>query len=290
MHDWKQWVYEFSVYMTCEKQYSVCTYDAYLADIKQFVDSVGPEPLSHAVLSSYVVFLKEQDYDSVSIRRKTSAIHTFLKFLYAEQYISFNPGKYSFGVKLKKSLPHSLSITTTQSLFDCAVSSVSVSLRDQVVLELLYGLGLRASELTSLTIAQFNDFPEMLRIFGKGRKERVVPLSSSILNLVLAYIEKERTPVQGVSTDALLINRLGTGLTRQGIYQIIRQFSNEETGQLYPHLLRHTFATHLIEGGADLRSVQSLLGHSSLTTTQIYTHVSRKHVKHMYDIAHPRAQ
>lgn len=289
MYDMKRFLEEFCVYMRCERQYSEATQNAYLSDIRFFLEFLENRDLSQRVVNDFVAHLKELSFEPISIQRKVSAVYTFLHFLHAENYLEKRIDRLKFGIKSSQKLPKTLSRNGIKALFNSTEYREEFVYRNQLILELLYGLGLRVSELIHLSVSQFDKETTQVRVFGKGRKERVLPLSKHLLDAVLNYILEERNKINGCQTDALLVSRTGEPLSRQAVYYIVRQFSNDQTGLLFPHLLRHTFATHLLEGGADLRSVQAMLGHSSITTTQLYTHVSRAHLKQQYLLSHPRA-
>ena len=284
MDKWAHFLQEFGMYMKYERGFSSCTQDAYLSDINQFLEALGPEEVSKEALSDYLAYLKRTGYEPKTMHRKLSAVRSFLKYLQANQLLEFRVSGFKLGMKVPKKLPKVL----TERQID-VVFSDDFSLRNRVILELMYGLGLRVSELCSLTVSQFCKGTESLRIFGKGRKERLVPFSPHILSLVKSYIQTERSRFFSLKTECLLINKNGEPLTRQGVYLVVKSCGKASNVALYPHMLRHSYATHLLEGGADLLSVQALLGHSSVTTTQLYTHVSRSHLKQAYSAAHPRA-
>jgi integrase/recombinase XerD len=190
--------------------------------------------------------------------------------------------------KTQRKLPQVLSSNDVEAILSQVRGEDFFSLRNKALLETLYSSGLRVSEAVLLDIDGLDFKRGFIRLFGKGGKERIVPIGKIALQALRDYIEKGRSKIPHLKTSALFVNKKGERLSRQGIWKIVKKYAHKAGIKITPHVLRHTFATHLLEGGADLKSVQEMLGHSSLSTTQIYTHVSKKHLKESYLLSHPR--
>jgi len=229
---------------------------------------------------------------STTVARKIAAVKTFFKFLFREEKLERDPAAEIAIPKLAKLLPKPLSARETQKLFDNLPLELPGDFRDRAILELLYSSGLRVSELTSIKLNEINLQEKFIKVFGKGSKERLVPLGSKAKMAVEDYIQKYRKVIpRKKNSEFLFISINGKPLTRQFIWQIIKKIIAKTAliKNISPHTLRHTFATHLIEKGADVRTVQEMLGHANIATTQVYTSVSREHLKRVYNTAHPRA-
>lgn len=225
-----------------------------------------------------------------SISRKLATVRAFFKYLHREGYVKKNPAKLVSSPKVPKNLPKFLDIDETFSLMDTPSGETFKPTRDRAILELLYSSGLRVTELTSLDIGDINMKESLVRVKGKGRKERIIPIGSQAMDAVQNYLP-ERVSIKKKSS-ALFLNNRGGRLTQRSVRRILLHYSKmiNLKSDLSPHTLRHTFATHLLHEGADLRSIQELLGHSSLSTTQKYTHVDIGHLTEVYDKAHPMAK
>ncbi|MDZ4383760.1 MAG: site-specific tyrosine recombinase/integron integrase, partial [Thermodesulfovibrionia bacterium] len=225
-----------------------------------------------------------------SISRKLATIRSFFKYLHKEGYVKKNPAKLVSSPKIPKSLPRFLTIDETFALMEAAKGDTFQATRDKSILEFLYSSGLRVSELTMLNINDFDIKESLIRVKGKGKKERIIPIGSKAMEAIKNYLS-ERISLKKKS-QALFLNNRGGRLTQRSIRRILIKYARMIAlkGSLSPHVLRHTFATHLLHGGADLRSIQELLGHSSLSTTQKYTHVDISHLMEVYDKAHPMAK
>jgi integrase/recombinase XerC len=274
--------------------------------IEQFRDSLKAEhDASPHTLKAYAEDLKEffaftekkpQDIDNLDIRgflaiaRKLATIRSFFKYLHKEGYVKKNPAKLVSSPKIPKSLPRFLTIDETFALMEAPKGDTFQATRDKAILELLYSSGLRVSELTMLNINDFDIKESLIRVKGKGKKERIIPIGSKAMEAIKNYLS-ERISLKKKS-QALFLNNRGGRLTQRSIRRILIKYARMIAlkGSLSPHVLRHTFATHLLHGGADLRSIQELLGHSSLSTTQKYTHVDISHLMEVYDKAHPMAK
>ena len=227
-----------------------------------------------------------------SLARNISSIRSFHRFIVEEDYSETDPSELLDAPKLRRKLPSVLTLPEIDSIFSCIDMSKDLGIRNRAMLELLYSSGLRVSELVNLELPRLHPEEGFLQVIGKGSKERLVPLGSSALKFVEMYLDHVRnkiTPVKG-SEDFVFLNRRGKGLTRNMIFIIIKDLVRQAgiDKKVSPHTFRHSFATHLIEGGADLRAVQEMLGHESITTTEIYLHLDREYLKEVHRTFHPR--
>ncbi|MCL2437567.1 MAG: site-specific tyrosine recombinase XerD [Coriobacteriia bacterium] len=298
---------DFLAYLSIERGASPHTIEAYRRDISDFIDWVDSqkrlelETVARGDLADYIAALKKGEHplSANSIERRLSAISSFCKYL-AREGFSVNSSVSQLARRKKdQRLPDYLSVAQIEALFaalnpDLAVN-FALGLRDRTMVELLYSSGLRVSELCSLRIDQTNLDEQFIRVMGKGSKERLVPLGAVATQWLDRYLKQERSalkPRRGLpaTTDKVFLTTKGKPLYRQAVYAVVRD-AGERAGisGLHPHVLRHTFATHLLDGGADLRALQEMLGHSDLSTTQIYTHLSREHLHEEYVSSHPRA-
>ncbi len=245
------------------------------------------------VLRDYLAYLMEQGIVKASIARKLSAIRSFYRYLLREEIISTNPVTATSSPKLDKRLPSFLTTVEVTRLLETPNLSTPQGQRDQALLELLYAAGLRVSELVRLNLEQVNLSTHEIRVWGKGSKERMVLMGEPAARALTAYLNQGRHELLGTKrSNVLFLNRYGGRLTERSVQSIVQEYANMVGigKRVHPHMLRHTFATHLLDGGADLRVVQELLGHASLSSTQIYTHVSKSRAKKVYLSAHPMAQ
>lgn len=295
---------DFLHYMTVERGVSTNTISAYRNDLDQFIEylessNLGGFPpiswdhVSEQVISNYVLHLHELGYSETTKARKIASMKSLFRFLVMEQVLENNPTANLGTPKIGRSLPHPLSIDEIERLLSLPASlDTPEGLRDLAMLDILYATGMRVSELTALDLADVDLSEGSVRCQGKGGKERVVPIHPVAAELLASYVEDARPVFAGEKeTAALFLNRRGNRLSRQGFWLILKKYTEEAAleGRVTPHTLRHSFATHLLRGGAPLRHVQELLGHASITTTQIYTHLTSEHVRSEYDTAHPRA-
>ncbi len=274
---------------------SVEAYERDLTDFLEYLDSHGIclTQADSVNISEYVIHLsRDKDFSDRSLARSISSLRGFLKFLLEDDYIIPEMLEILEPVKLKKSLPVFLTYDELQKLFSVVDLSTASGFRDRTMLEMFYSSGLRVSELVELKIGNVYRAKQLLLVFGKGSKERVVPYSDDAARFLHEYIDRMRHTLlkKGDFNDYVFINNRGSKLTRQGIWKKLKEFAALAgiTKDISPHKLRHTFATHLLEGGADLRSVQMLLGHSSINTTEIYTHVEQEAIHREFDKKHPR--
>lgn len=292
-------VEEFLHFLAVEKGYSAHTVAAYRNDLLQllaFLESgnVSSWPsVSRTHILDYIMYLKTREYVPSTIGRKVAAVKSFFHFLVADGVLQDDPTVAVDPPPVNKRLPHPLSPEEMARLLaEPARSKTPKGLRDRALLELMYATGMRASEVIALKVDAVDLEAGTVRCLGKGKKERILPLYERAREALKEYLEKGRTRLlQEHNEQALFVNRRGRPLTRQGLWLLIKEYAEAAgiTGEVTPHTLRHSFATHLLDGGAGLREVQQLLGHANISTTQIYTKVSTQRKREAYDQAHPRA-
>jgi integrase/recombinase XerC len=250
------------------------------------------EAVNKQTLRDYMLWLMQQGVARTSIANKLSAIRSFYRYLQREELIKENPIEKITSPKLDRRLPIILSTDEIIRLLEAPTAEKPVGQRDKAILELLYASGLRVSEIVSLNLSQVDLHEKEIRVIGKGNKERIVLMGEPALKALVTYLEDGRLKLLGEKkTEALFISHTGKRLIERRIQKIIDRYAKAANipRKIHPHILRHTFATHMLDGGADLRVVQELLGHASLSTTQIYTHVSKSQAKKVYLAAHPLA-
>ena len=294
---------EFVSYLIVEKGASEKTVEAYGRDLIRYlkwVDECGfgsLEMIDREIITAYLLELNELQYAASSLKRSASAIKSFHKFCFREALAQQDPTARLNLPKIPDTLPHVLSIEQANRLLDQPFPPTPAGLRDKAMLEVFYGCGLRVSELVGLDRAAVQTSEGYLRVTGKGDKQRVVPISGMAQRSLTEYLGKGREDLhpKGLSSPpdgiAVFLNSRGLRISRQGVFKIV-DFFGRQVGidGLHPHTLRHTFATHLLEGGADLRAIQEMLGHADISTTQIYTHIDRSHLREEYLSTHPRAR
>lgn len=289
----------FLEYLTVELGLSANTRQAYERDLRLFCKTLGVKNgdalvnVSREQITGYMTQLKEKDLAAATIARKLAAIKAFYRFMTAEGYMDANPAEVvEAGTKGIK-LPRVLSEDEVVRLLNQPDITTAEGFRDRTMLEVLYATGMRVSELINLTLERVDLNMKYIIAFGKGSKERIVPLGSVAAEFLQQYLEKVRPKLTHAdrNTNIVFLAFGGHELTRQRFWQIIRGYGRKANinKALTPHILRHSFATHLLDNGADLRSVQELLGHSDISTTQIYTHLTNKRLRDIYAKAHPRA-
>jgi len=294
----KTLVNKFLQYLYAERNMSKHTIKAYKSDLNQFVSylkrgDISIEQINYICLRRYLAYLQTLGYARTSIARKLTAVRSFFGFLQREGAASSNPAPLISFPKLGKKLPKSLQMNIVEALLNAPDINKSYGQRDRAILEALYGTGIRVSELVGLDIVDIDFKQQEVKVFGKGRKERIVPVNQEALKFIEHYLSQGRKKFlkDSKKQTALFLNKQGERLADGAVRRIIKKYVRQagiETG-ITPHVLRHTFATHLLEAGADLRSIQELLGHVDLSSTQIYTHLSRSKLKEIYLQAHPRA-
>ncbi len=289
---------EFLAYLELERGCSQNTLVAYRSDLlqfEQFLDARGTGLLraEHDDLAAFLSALAGQGVSAATLRRKAACLRSFYKYLRREDMIGHDPAAQLRGPRRTQRLPGALTRGEVNGLLGQPKGTEPLALRDRALLELMYACGLRASEVTGMEVADVDLKEGFLRARGKGAKERVVPVGSSALKALEVYVARGRPKLVGVQVQSsLFVNSRGGRLTRQGLYKIVQGHATGAglQGRMTPHTLRHTFATHLLAGGCDLRSLQEMLGHADLATTQVYTHLSAERLKDVYFEAHPRAR
>jgi len=295
----------FLNYLAVEKGLSENTIAAYHNDLYQLASFVEEEAarrdstpswasFGRQGMLSYLLNLKERNYAATTAARKVAAAKSFFGFMVAEGNLKDNPTQNVTSPKVGKSLPKPISVRQAMLLLEQPTRlSAPEAKRDRAILELLYASGMRVSELVSLNLDDINIERGDVRCFGKGHKERLIPIAPRAVLTVKEYLQETRPRlVHSDVEQALFLNRRGGRLTRQGLWQILKGYakSAELDKEITPHTLRHSFATHMLSGGADLRSVQELLGHANIATTQVYTHLTSEHIRRTYEKSHPRAK
>jgi len=273
---------------------TLLAYGQDLAKFERFLNRKArhPKQVRQGEIDEFARDLSRQGLSAKSIARALNAVRMFYRFLVAEKIVSLDPTEQVRAPRTWKSLPRFLTLGEVDNLLGAPDADGPLGRRDAAMLELLYATGLRVSELVSLRLRDVNLDGGLLRCIGKGSKERVVPLSRAAIGRLRHYLETARPALhKGRGVAALFLNRRGGTMTRQGFWKIVKEYgaSIGLRDKLSPHVLRHSFATHLLERGADLRSVQMMLGHADISTTQIYTHVNRERLKRVYRDFHPRA-
>lgn len=289
----------FLNYLNFEKGLSQNTLNAYNIDLRNyllFIQSLGINELktiSHKDIADFLEYLARFGLSDNSKIRYLSSIRGFHKYLFNFKIIPSDETEKVDVPKQPKSLPEVLSIEEINSLFDAVDMATYVGMRDRAIMEVLYACGLRVSELCNLSLNNIIWDYEVLRIFGKGSKERIVPIGKSALHYLMLYLNETRPKFAKADNknDVVFLNQRGSKLTRMGIWKILQKYAAmiNLTDKIHPHIFRHSFATHLLEGGADLRAVQEMLGHSDISTTQIYTHIDKEYLKEIHRMYHPKA-
>lgn len=265
------------------------TVRAYRKDLKEFAEYIhaDPDKVDMIDVRGFVADQIRKGLSKTTVSRRLSSIRSFYRFLYREGYIFANPAKLVSNPKIPRMLPRFLSVDDVFALIEKPEGIGFMPARDRAILELLYSSGLRVSELAGLSMDDVNIKEAMIKVKGKGKKERMLPVGSKALDAVKSYMV-ERILLKE-KDKALFLNRMGTRLTDRGVRRIVVKYARASliNGRIGPHTLRHSFASHLLQGGADLRVIQELLGHASLSTTQKYTHLDITHLMDIYDKAHP---
>jgi integrase/recombinase XerD len=293
----REWIREFETYLKIEKglaRNSVLGYTRDLQKLKRFATARSQEltELAREDIQLWSQALRKGRLSPRSISRAIAAARSFYQFLLVDRVIRDDPMEQIDSPRALKSLPHYLSREEVERLLKQPDPDTRLGGRDRAMIEVLYASGLRVSELVNLTVSQLNISLGILSCMGKGSKERIVPIGEEALANVAKYVANSRPLLlKKHASNYLFVTRRGTNMTRQGFWKILRAYGKKAgiRRKLTPHVLRHSFATHLLENGADLRSVQMMLGHADISTTQIYTHVARERLKRLYDKYHPRA-
>lgn len=291
------WLESFRDFLALEAGNSANTVESYLRDLRrlgEFASSRGvrdPAKLTLRLLRDFVYLLKDLGLSAASIRRAVSAIRTYFGFLLGEGRLKDDPSDRLESPRRGRALPATLSVQEVEALLAAPSVEHPLVWRDRTLLELAYGAGLRVSELCGLALTDLLLSENLVRVFGKGGKERLVPIGRSVIGAASVYLHTMRPTLdRGKSKNRVLLNARGEPLSRVGAWGIVRR-ATQRAGlkkRVTPHTLRHSFATHLLEGGADLRAVQEMLGHADLSTTQIYTHIDREYLRSVHKQFHPR--
>ncbi|MFI5305289.1 MAG: site-specific tyrosine recombinase/integron integrase [Nitrospiria bacterium] len=291
---------QFKNYLEIEKGLSSHTIRNYLSDLNQFLEFLKNEKIvtlldirvDAKMIRGYLSFLYSKKLKKASIGRKLAAIRTYFVYLQKEGLVFVNPAKMVATPKQDKMLPKVLSIEEAVLLVQRPSSATLFDLRDRAILETLYSTGIRAEETIRLNVGDFNAKEKLIKVRGKGKKERIVPIGLPAVVAVERYLNQFQLENRYYGEFPLFLNRFGGRLTTRSIGRIVAKYSNQMGNRMRisPHGLRHSFATHLLDNGADLRSIQELLGHATLSTTQRYTHLSMDHLIRVYDDAHPRSK
>jgi tyrosine recombinase XerC len=301
----KEHINSYISFLKNEKNYSSNTIVSYKNDLLQLLNYLKDYKIikinniryiDRSIMRKYIVYLKKCDYSVRSICRKISTIRSFFRFLSREGIVDINPTINLITPKIDKKLPSFLYLEEINKLIETPSGHTILGIRDRAILELLYGTGMRVGELVNLNIRDIDLYEKTVRVFGKGSKERILPLGNPSIEAVQEYLNSRNIFRKNVSIDkndpnALFLNRFGGRLSARSIRRLLIKYMKmaDLNKKISPHVLRHSFATHLLGGGADLRSVQELLGHESLSTTQIYTHITKERLKAIYKKSYPRS-
>lgn len=291
------WLEGFRDFLSLEAGHSANTVENYLRDLRRLAEFAearglaGPAELTRPILREFVFALKDLGLSAATIRRHVSAVRTYFGFLVGEGIVQEDPSDRLESPRLGRSLPDTLSVAEIEALLGAPSIDEPLGWRDRALLELGYGAGLRVSELCGLGLTDLVLSEGLVRVLGKGSKERLVPIGRSVLGSVSVYLHTLRPTLdRGASKQRVFLNNRGQPLSRVGAWGIVKRAARRAgiAKTVTPHTLRHSFATHLLEGGADLRAVQEMLGHADLSTTQIYTHVDREYLRSVHRQYHPR--
>src|SRR4051812_2455460 len=288
----------FGDYLTLEQGTSPRTLEAYRRDVGRLVEYaavkgvLAPGDVTSRLLREFIYHLKDLGLSPASIRRNISAVRTYYRFLIGDGVVTRDPSERLETPKRWRTLPDVLTVEEVERLLAAPTLDDPLAFRDRAMLELAYGAGLRVSEWISVGVRDVLMEDKLVRVFGKGSKERLVPIGRSAIGAIATYTRELRPRLEkGGGKGVLFLNARGEPLTRMGAWKILRRYVERAgiTKAVSPHTLRHSFATHLLEGGADLRAVQEMLGHADISTTQIYTHVDREYLRKVHKQYHPRS-
>ncbi len=288
----ERYVEKFMRYLEIEKNYSghtILNYKLDLKDFRKFLGAIGIEKVDYLTLRKYLATLKEKNLSTRTVGRRLSTLRSFFKFLNRESYLKINPILTLSSPKLQKYLPAFMTEEEVVKLIESAFAKNEQDergLRDRAILETFYSTGIRISELVGLDNEDVDFIGGIAKVRGKGKKERLIPIGDTAIKTIRKYLEKRKK-----QNDAIFLNKSGNRITARGVRNIVEKYiriAGIRRG-VSAHTFRHSFATHLLNRGADLRTVQELLGHANLSTTQIYTHLTTERLKSVYDKAHPRA-
>ena len=296
---WDEKIKDFEIFLRFERNFSDNTLDAYVRDIKKLKDyaeedlaNVGPDSIDYENLQEYIFNLSKQKFSERSQARWISSIKAFFKFLLEDEFREDNPAALLEGPKLGLYLPDTLSLHDINKIITAIEVDTDLGKRNQSIIEVLYGCGLRVSELIDLKISNINFREQYIKVNGKGNKTRFVPLADYTAELLESYIKDVRSKgkINKKYEDTLFLNSRGTSMSRVIVFLIIKELTDKAgvNKKISPHTFRHSFATHLLQNGADLRYIQEMLGHSSITTTEIYTHLKTEELRDVILSYHPR--
>lgn len=297
--NWSEKIEDFSNFLKFEKNFSGNTLDAYMRDVRKLesftiseLDNLSPENITYENLQEYIYQLSKNKISERSQARAISSIKAFFKFLLEDDYRTDNPATLLEGPKLGLYLPDTLSEEDINRIIACIDNSTDIGKRNKCILEVLYGCGLRVSELIDLKISNINFKESYIMVEGKGEKTRLVPLANTTAEFIRSYIHtvRNKTKINKKYEDTLFLNSRGTNMSRVIVFIIIKELTQKAgiSKSISPHTFRHSFATHLLQNGADLRFIQEMLGHSSITTTQVYTHLKTEELRDVILNFHPR--
>jgi len=291
----ERYIEKFINYLKVERNVSKHTVTNYAVDLASFAAFLGDKDIAavdHLTLRRFLAEMRSKNYAKRTVARKLATLRTFFKFLYREGHIKTNPITAVMTPKLDKKLPKFLDVNKVERLINSPDDKTVPGLRDRAIFETLYSTGIRVSELVGIDSDDVDFISGVVKVLGKGAKERMVPIGDTALTAIRKYLDKRSAEkARAKDKHAVFLNKSGTRLTDRSVRRIVDKYIRVcAIGEkISPHSLRHSFATHLLDRGADLRSVQELLGHMNLSTTQIYTHVTMERLKAVYDKAHPRA-
>ncbi len=288
-----RYIEKFMRYLEIEKnasRHTIINYSVDLKSFKDFMKEIPIEKVDYIALRRYLAHIKENNLSKVSVARKIASIRSFFKFLFREGIIKSNPAASLSSPKKDKHLPKFLDEGEVVKLLESPDTESEAGLRDRAILETLYSTGIRVSELVGLNVDRIDQIGGVIKVYGKGKKERIVPIGDRALQVIRQYLKKRRYD-DSKREQALFLNKNGGRITDRSIRRVVNKYITKISIQqkISPHTLRHSFATHLLDHGADLRSVQELLGHANLSSTQIYTHITTERLKAAYEKTHPRA-
>jgi len=295
-----EYIKSFLIQLGIEKNYSEYTLISYERDLTSFVNflkefllPLETEKISHLEIRKYLAYLQEKGYKRTTIARRITCLRSFFKYLCQQGIVDKNPLKGIQTPRLEKRLPKFLFLEESEALVEQPKENSSFGCRDRAIMELFYATGIRVSELFALNLEDLNLTGGFIRVLGKGRKERVVPLGSKAVEALSFYLSDARPKMlkEYSSERPLFLNKLGERISVRSIARIVEKYGQQLNlgKKISPHVLRHSFATHLLDAGADLRAVQEMLGHVDISSTQIYTHVTKERLKKVYQKAHPRS-
>ncbi len=296
---WDEKIKDFEIFLRFERNFSENTLDAYIRDIKKLKDyaqeelqNVGPDVITYENLQEYIFTLSKQKFSERSQARWISSIKAFFRYLVEDEIREDNPSALLEGPKLGLYLPDTLSLSDINKIIDAIEIHTDIGKRNHCIVEVLYGCGIRVSELIDIKISNINFKENFIKIIGKGNKTRFVPLADYTADLLQTYIQEVRSKckINKKHEDTLFLNSRGTSMSRVIVFVIIKELTDKAgiSKKISPHTFRHSFATHLLQNGVDLRYIQEMLGHSSITTTAVYTHLKTEELRDVILNYHPR--